>query len=117
MTTPHPIEERRKCSWCRGSGTAFSYGRPDLGRSYSDSESCRACEGTGYELHLLCAVSGLFGRCEAEMAPTGGFQGPIFYVRQFTCLNGHRFDRTFNHDGHHIWFRTEDIAAHVEAVA
>lgn len=115
-----PIEKKSRCSWCRGTGDGAQWGRPDLGGAYFDSDACRACNGTGEEIALLCPVTCLLGTpCNAVMGmQPGGFQGPVFYVHRFTCGNGHNFDQTYNHFGETVWLRTPDVAMQpVAAVA
>jgi len=117
VTTPRVIEQ--PCSWCKGRGTGRTWGRPDLGDSYYDSESCAACNGTRVEITLLCPVVCLLGDpCDAElvMAP-GGYQGDPYYVHFFSCGNGHSFAASRDFTGARTWTRLEDVAMQPVAVA
>lgn len=114
-----PTEVRTRCSWCKGTGVGRQWSRPDLGASYTDSDVCRACEGSGVQSTLLCPVVCLLGDpCGAELGmQPGGYQGDPFYVRFFACGNGHQFSQSYDFTGARVWVRNEDVAMQPVAVA
>lgn len=108
ITTPR--ETKEPCRHCRGTGTAFTWARPDLGEHYTDSAACGSCSG-GFATVTHCPTPGLCGPCDLPLLnmPHLGEQRGNWYVSVLGCPNGHRYERQWTSAGALQWTRIQDV--------